>query len=159
MIKFSAVCIFCEDIREEKSGQDTIVGTFPDNLVVEGAPPPTPTAKGIMPKLGIYLRVNLRTDGDKPANISAKVLAPSGDIIAQSGWAAELLEQSYADAIRNQMPIYGLLLKLVASPVPIANGKITTIVTIDGTDHLAGALNVILPSASAPPASQSPPAA
>lgn len=156
MVIFSAVCIFCEDIREEKSGQDTIVGTFPDNLVVEGAPPPIPNSKGIMPKLGIYLRVNVNTDGDKPSNISAKVLGSSGDIIAQSGWAPDLIDHSFEDAKRNQLPIYGLLLKLVAAPVPIANGKITVIVTVDGVECLAGALNVILPSASAQPASQSP---
>ena len=151
MVRFSAVCIFCEDIREEKSGQDTIVGTFPDNLVVEGAPPPTPNSKGMLPKLGIYIRINVNTDGDKPLNVSAKVLSSTGDTIAQSVWANELVDQSFADAKRNQMPIYGLLLKLVASPVPIGNGKITAVVNVDGVEHLAGALNVILPSASAPP--------
>jgi hypothetical protein len=33
MIPVSAVCVFCEDLREDKSGQDIIIGTFPDNLV------------------------------------------------------------------------------------------------------------------------------
>jgi len=28
----SAIAVFCEDIREEKSRQDIIIGVFPDNL-------------------------------------------------------------------------------------------------------------------------------
>jgi hypothetical protein len=70
----SAVCIFCEDIREEKSGQDTIVGTLPDNLLINPPPPKLQDAKALMPKLGMYLRINLLADQDQPKAVSAKVL-------------------------------------------------------------------------------------
>jgi hypothetical protein len=143
----SAVALFCEDIREEKSGQDTIVGTLPDNLHIAVAPLPIPDAKTMLPKLGVYLRVNLSVDGDKPKDVSAKVLNTSGNIIVQSGWASGVIDKAFIDAKTNQMPLVGLLFKVVAGPLTISGGKITVIVTIDGADYVAGALNVIVPSA------------
>jgi hypothetical protein len=47
-----------------------------------------------------------------------------------------------ADSKANQMPLVGLILKVVLAPVPIAgSGKITTVATIDGSDRIIGALN------------------
>jgi hypothetical protein len=152
MTAFSMVCLFCEDIREEKSGQDTIIGTLPDNLHIAGLPPPGPTAIAMLPKLGIYLRINVFTDHDRPKDVSAKVLNTKGEIIAQLAWASSVIDKAFADAKANEMPLVGLLLKVVAGPIPITTGKIIATVTIDGTDYLAGAMNVILSSASPPPA-------
>jgi hypothetical protein len=101
----------------------------------------------MLPKLGVYLRVNLSVDGDKPKDVSAKVLNTSGNIIVQSGWASGVIDKAFIDAKTNQMPLVWLLFKVVAGPLTISGGKITVIVTIDGADYVAGALNVIVPSA------------
>lgn len=152
MSTFSSVALFCEDIREEKSGQDTIVGTLPDTLQISGPPPPTPDAKAMLPKMGVYLRINFNTDGDKPKDVSAKVLNTNNDIITQSSWDSSVIDKAFADAKTNQIPLVGLLLKIVAGPFAIAgSGKITAIATIDGEDRVAGVLNLIVPSASQQP--------
>ena len=54
VMKFSAIALFCEDIREEKSGQYAIAGILPDRLNVKRLPT-------VLPKLGIYLRFHLNT--------------------------------------------------------------------------------------------------
>jgi hypothetical protein len=149
----SAVCFFCEDIREEQRGQSTIVGTLPDNLQAEGKPPPSSSkAKPMMPKLGIYLRINLSADADIPKEVSARVVDPNGEIIAESEWAPGILEKAFADSRANNLPLVGLIFKAVMAPLALSGGRISTIATVDGTDHLAGAINIILPSVSPPPA-------
>jgi hypothetical protein len=50
MSTISGYAVFCEDIREEKSGGNTIVGVMRDNLSV----PPLPQS---IPKLGIFARI------------------------------------------------------------------------------------------------------
>jgi hypothetical protein len=56
-MSFSAVPIFCEDIREEVSGLYTIVGALPDQMALpqrlEGLSPPI-----IVPKLACLIRAN-----------------------------------------------------------------------------------------------------
>src|SRR5437868_1694356 len=138
MVTFSAVCLFCEDIRQELSGQDTIVGTLPDNLQIEVPPPPVPNARAMLPRIGIYLRINFKADADKPSTASAKVLNISGNIISESEWTSSVIDKAFADAKTRQLPVVGLLFKVVAGPIPITavGGKITAIVTIDGADHI-----------------------
>lgn len=158
MVKFSAVCLFCEDIREEKSGLDIILGTFPDNLVIEGPPPPTQKAQAILPRLGIYMRVNIDVTGDKPRAATIRVENNAGADIARGEWTSALLDQSFAETKEHKMPFAGLVFKLVLAPVPIvaSSGQIRAFLTIDGNDQLIGALNIILSTASERPASQSP---
>src|SRR5437899_1144143 len=120
----SAVAIFCEDIREEKSGQDTIVGTLADNLNIS-TPPPSPDTVGLLPKFGLYMRINIST-ADQPKEVRAKLIDPKGTVIAQSDWERSVLDKAFADARANAMPVTGLVLKLVATPFPIvAMGKLT----------------------------------
>jgi hypothetical protein len=149
MIPVSAVCLFCEDIRAEKSGQDTIVGTLPDNLLAQPASPPSPNVKPFLPRVGVYLRVHLDAERDIPKEISAKILSTDGQIVAQSKWERAVVEKSFADSKTNHMPLVGLIFKAVASPFPITieGGKVTAVVIVDGVEYIAGALNVVVTEA------------
>jgi hypothetical protein len=90
----------------------------------------------------------------KPKLMSARVENASGDVVVESEWGDDVINKAFSDAIGNQMPIVGFILKLVAMSVPAGTGRISAIATIDGVDYLAGALNVILPTAVEPPAAQ-----
>jgi len=152
MAKLATVCLFCEDIREERSGQDTIVGTMPDNLVAEGQRP-SATAKAMLPKLGIYLRINFDIDGGMPKSVKAEVYLTNGAKFAESAWAPEVVEKAFSDTRANQLPLVGLVFKLVAGHLPLGDGgKIKVVVTVDDAEYLAGALNVIVSSVLQPPA-------
>jgi hypothetical protein len=160
MQRVSAVAIFCEDIRGELSGQDTIVGTLPDNL---GAlPPPQAPPVGaapMLPRLGIYLRVNLDREQGPPNELRVKLINTNGEMIPMQGWSEDVVRKGFSDAKENEAAIVGLILKVVASPFVIYRaGKVNIIVTVDGVEYVAGQLNISIPSSaisSAPPAVQS----
>lgn len=158
----SIVGIFCEDIREERSDQNTIIGALPDNLQM--APTsglPEMGAVPLFPRLGLYLRAHFDPD-DKPSELSVRIVNTDGKVLVNGGWDQAVLDKAFADAKNKQMPIVGLIFKAVAGPIPIlANGRIVAIATVNGTERIAAILNVTLldATASAPPASQSPDAA
>ncbi len=151
MNPFSAVCVFCEDIREEKSGQDTIVGTLPDNLVAAKSPS-LGAAQNIrpgLPRLGVYLRIHLDAEQEIPKEVSAKVINTDGQIVANSTWDHSVVEKTFADSRENHMPVVSLIFKVVAAPfmLNMEGGKITVIAIVDGVERVAGALNVIVSTA------------
>jgi hypothetical protein len=149
MSQFSAVAVFCEDIREEKSGQDSIIGTLPDNMNIPTAI--VPGQQALLPKFGCYLRMNLDPQ-DKPKELSVRLVDAQGATITAGGWEQNVLDKAFSDAIANKMPVVGLIFKVIAAPFPIvAAGQITAIAVVNGTDYVAGALNIIAPSATASP--------
>lgn len=158
-MKFSAVSIFCEDIREEKSGQDTIVGTLPDNLEI--AFPPNQnivSTKAALPKLGVYLRVNIGIENTVPAIIKAYVKNTNGELIVETDWSREVIDKAFADSKKKASPHVGFVFKAVMGPVPLHNsGRISVTASVDGVEYIAGTLNVVIPTVLEPPSSQSPP--
>lgn len=133
----SAVCIFCEDIRQEQSGQDTLVGTLPDTLEINALPIN-------FPKFAIYLRVHLDVD-HQPREISARVLNTNESEISAATWDQTLLDTAFAGSRANQLPIVGLIFKVLVSPLNITSaGNIVATATIDGIDYVAGSLRVTL---------------
>lgn len=127
--EWSAIAIFCEDIREEKSGQDTLVGILPDNLRVASVP-------GMMPKLAVYVRIHvLRAARVREVNVRLEMLdgtfAPVNDlteVLARDAGTSESI---------------GLLAKTLISPFPVtATGRVKAIATVDGTDYVCGSLTI-----------------
>jgi Family of unknown function (DUF6941) len=128
------ICLFCEDIRDERSGQDTMIGIMPDNLTVGQIP-------AVIPKLGVYFRIQLEKD-DNPRSIKLKLRLPGGGEL-QMGSLDAIISQAKAEAETNEMPFAGLIARGVLSPVPISSpGKIEAIVEIDGTEYVCGALRL-----------------
>jgi hypothetical protein len=150
MIPISAICVFCEDIREEKSGQNTIIGTYPDNIVIQKpkASSAPPNSRAGLPRLGVYLRIHIGAEREPPKDISAKVISTTGQIVVQTTWERSMLDNSFNDSRKNQLPLVGLIFTSVISPFPIAEegGKIRTVAVIDGIEYVAGVLNVIAAS-------------
>jgi hypothetical protein len=156
MTAFDVICVFCEDVRDELSGQQSLIGILPDIINIEGPPPPTPNSIAHLPKLGCYLRAHFFTEGGQPKEVMARIENNKGAVIARTQWKPEMVTQAFDNANSNQMPFAGLIFKFVMGPVPIGapGGRLTAILTVDGEDSVAGALNIILPTASPHPVSQ-----
>ena len=137
------LALFCEDIREEVSGQNTLVGVMADNMAV----PSTPV---MLARLGIYTRVYFDIS-DQPEAVSAIVEMPSGDRFELGGASADLVKASFDTAKSNNVKVAGIILKGIFSPLPILGlGTINAIISIEGRQHILGILNVIIdPAASA----------
>jgi hypothetical protein len=130
-----AIALFCEDIRAEQSGQDTLIGVLPDNMQIGQTP-------GFIPKLGIYVRILLATDSSAQ-NIILKMALPDNQEMIL-GNLEQLIEQARSAAISNKMPYIGLIAKAVMSPFhDLTAGKITVIAHVDGVDYICGALNLV----------------
>jgi len=130
---FSIVALFCEDIREEKSGQDTLVGILPDNLVVGTLP-------GILPKLGVYFRIQLeREDSPQTMKVRVKILrVPAVEMSLD-----HVIDAAKQYAEQEALPFASILAKSIISPVPIqASGKIEATAEIDGVEYICGMLSV-----------------
>jgi len=135
MRPFTVIGLFCEDIREEKSGQDTIVGVLPDNLH-------TPRVPAALSKLGIYIRVQLDKEAN-PQTLKAKLRVPGGSDIPIAS-LEDLIGKAKIDAEIRKLPFAGLVARGVISPFPIpAFGKVEAIVEIDGIEYVCGVLNVV----------------
>jgi hypothetical protein len=138
------LAIFCEDIREEISGQNTLIGIMADNLAV----PSTPV---VLARLAIYTRVYFDISA-QPETVSAVVEMPSGERFELGGATIDLVKGGFATARDNNVQLAGIILKGLFSPLPISSvGAINAIVSIGARQHILGTLNVIIdPAATAP---------
>src|SRR6266516_7357334 len=135
VMKFSANALFCEDIREEKSGQYTIIGILPDSLNVQRVP-------AVLPKLGIYLRFHLNT-ASKFRTIKTRLRVPGGKDIPLAEVDQKLLAEVRTNALSGGMPFAGLVYKTLFSPFGVsAAGRLEVVAEINGADHICGALNI-----------------
>ena len=159
MQNVSVVALFCDDVREEKSGQDTVIGVMPDSLTLHGIPAAREKGTPALPKLSLYVRIVFDAKATTPKSIDAKMATVDGKPIVEVEWDEAVVAKAFKDANDAGRPIVGLVAKIVGGPFVIPQStSLLGIITIDGQEHIGGILNLILPTASEQPASQSPPA-
>jgi hypothetical protein len=135
MSKFNLLALFCEDVRTEVSGQETVVGTLGDNIEVGQIP-------GLMPKLGIYLKYNFAIDF-RLHSLSSRLLSPDQSVIAEFPVELEILAQANDEAKSSAAPYFGLKQNIIFAPFPITvPGFHAMMCAINGRDHLAGFINI-----------------
>jgi hypothetical protein len=135
MLEISAVGLFCEDIREERSGSNSIVGILPDNLSLSHIP-------GVLPKLCVYIRINIGLDRD-PRPIVTYLILPNGETTAKRPLDDALIEKTRKRAKKDGSLFAGFISRIVMTPFPVEMaGRIQCLVTIGDTEYLCGALNL-----------------
>jgi hypothetical protein len=148
----SVTCLFCEDLREEKSEQNSLIGILPDNVEF-------PVFPSMMPKLAIYVRIHLDAASSIPKTTEAKLISTDGQETELPSWDMAAIEKGFSDAKSSGTPLVGLVLRAVLSPFPISKAGVLVVkVLIDGTEYVAGNLRFIeaRAPASVPQALQSP---
>lgn len=153
----SIIGLFCEDIREEKAGTDSLMGILPDNLNVPGP--------GMIPKLALYTRFHIDPAID-PGTIAIRIDHPNGDRMMLTTLDPALIKKARDDAMAGGFPIAGLISRSGFGNFPLqAEGVIKAVAIVSGQEIVCANLKVKFvrpasgPSVSAPPAAQSPPAA
>jgi hypothetical protein len=132
-----AVAIFCEDLREEKSGQDILIGTMSDNIAL-------PSIPAMLGKLAVYLRVYFATSS-KPEAINAWVQLPWGQRFDLGAADERLMKGALEQASAQKAPFAGVILKGLFQPLPIPQlGAITAHIKIGDQEYLCGMLNLVL---------------
>jgi hypothetical protein len=150
----AVLAIFCEDLREEKSGQDTLIGTIPDNVQTN--------VPGAIPKLCVYGRIHLDAKGDIPKNFTCKVIGSDGHEFILPGWEPSVVDNAFKASREKGMPLVGLIFRAGFHNFPCKKeGNVTVHIAIDGVNYVAANFRVVaLPSTASPqPSAQSQPAA
>ncbi|MBA7476021.1 hypothetical protein ES707_11396 [subsurface metagenome] len=130
-----AIAVFCEDIREEKTAQDTLIGILPDNMAVSAFP-------SVAPKLGIYIRVHIDPK-TPPKEFSVQFRMPWDEIAEVGNADSKLINEAVRQARDSKLPLAGIVLKAMISPfIMQRSGLATLVITIDGQESVCAMLNV-----------------
>jgi hypothetical protein len=136
------VGLFCEDIREEKSDQLTLVGILPDNVNIP-PPPPTGATRAMIPKLCLYVRIYFDLEDDLK-EMKVKLSFPDSPIedIDVGGIGEELIRNSREQAVTNGLPIAGIIHRAVLQGFTLPGaGKITAVVESEQMRRTCAVLN------------------
>jgi hypothetical protein len=147
--KISTVGLFCEDIREERSGQDTLIGILPDNLELAPTPTATPGLR-IISRLCLYIRINVDPSFD-PGPLTIRLIYPNGEELTFGPMDPALVKKTREEALADGKPYAGLISKVVLGNFNAkSDGRVRLMLNAGGEDYLCGALNVrLLPAAAA----------
>lgn len=131
----SVVGFFCEDIRDEQTGGETLIGVFPDNMVVPGVP-------GALPRAAVYVRINFDPT-TPPAGGHIVMRWHDGTETVIGDITEALITQSRDGVVSSGLPIVGIKSKTILSPfvVPSA-GRIDLVAKFGDAEHLCAILNV-----------------
>ena len=139
MQQVMAIGLFCEDVREEKSGADTLIGIFPDNLGLNQLP-------ATLPRLGFYTRIIFDPNTD-PGPISVRLKMPDDSLMNLTTFDPNLVLKTRNDAISSGAPTAGLITRGVASPFNVLKtGRILIIAKVGEREIVCGHLNIQLAS-------------
>jgi hypothetical protein len=128
--------VFCEDIREEKGGTDTLVGILPDNVGV-------PSFPGGFPRLSIYVRVILPLDFE-PSPIELSMIAPTGERVSLSQIEVGEIAEALKAGGEAGNPTAGMVFRTTFGGFAVPSAcRVQALVKIKDEEHLACFLNVI----------------
>ncbi|MBU1210491.1 MAG: hypothetical protein KJ587_04345 [Alphaproteobacteria bacterium] len=136
MMDVHAVGLFCEDIREEKSGLVTLVGVLPDNIRSESLP-------GLFPKLGIYVRAHFFSK-TRPDSLEILILAPNGAEVVHVSVEDDALNKAWDEAAIAEDDYVGIISKINVSPFQFnESGTIKLILRVNGEkDFFCGKMRI-----------------
>jgi len=148
---YSAVALFCEDIREEKSGTTTLVGVFSDNIEV-------PQLPMNFPKLAVYTRIIFPIN-QKPEELQVIIKDADGKETNFSSFDRDFVKKTIDGVKSKGAPIVGLITRAIAPGFPVQKaGRLLILVRGAKFEIIAGQLNIRVseqsstePSASAQP--------
>jgi hypothetical protein len=139
----SVMALFCDDIREDKSGTLSLMGIFADNASVPALPDVATGTVGLIPRLCVYIRVNFDVSVEL-GDVSMKLIGPDGAQIFAQTIDDATIAQARATRERGN-PIAALIshIQLINAPLPKL-GRFIAEVTVGRQTYLAGALNYLI---------------
>jgi hypothetical protein len=137
----SVVALFCEDIREEKSGAYSLMGVMGDNVGMLPPPADHESAVPIIPRIFIYVRISFDVAAEIPAPIRIDLRMPDGSL----KHAADIEEPIIAaarDTKEKGNPVAGIFCRIqMGGPMPGLPGHIVVEATIGSQVYVAGSVN------------------
>ncbi|WP_439925704.1 hypothetical protein [Nitrobacter sp. JJSN] len=134
--------LFCEDIRDEKSGQVSIVGILPDSIQLPPPPDNKEHLTAILPKLGLYIRVMLPLEGPS-GPMPVGLAMPDGTTISLGDIGTDVIAKAKSEAIANHLPLAGLIFHATMQGFQIATtGLMSAVLDCEGERNVCAMMNV-----------------
>lgn len=134
MLPTSVIGLFCEDIRAEKSGTESLVGIMPTNTSAAKFP-------AHAPKMALYVRINFDPSQD-PGPISSKLVFPGGEEEVLGVVGQHIVDEARTNAIRDNQPIAGLVSRAVMGVQLKQAGQLIAMVTVGAQEFVAAILDI-----------------
>jgi hypothetical protein len=135
MLGFNVVAFFCEDIREERMGSETLIGILPDNIAVSSVP-------GMMPKLCVYVRTNFDSEYDLPPG-SVIIRFPHGEDVTLGEITQDLIKTAREKTILDGGRLVGIKTRAAMANVIVKTaGRIQAIAKLGDREQLIASLNI-----------------
>lgn len=160
----SAVALFCEDVRREASGKQTLIGVFADLVRITEMP-------GEIRRLSVYYRIRFDPSGDYPDPITPHLEWDGQSVeppTPHEPFRIDRMQSAMADARERKVPFVSISGRIqLREPVQVQNpGQILAFLNVGTEKMLCGSLAIIqrltpatastqLPSQSQPDASPS----
>lgn len=140
-MSYTAISFFCEDIRNEVNGIETIVGILPDTISVKGiAPDLVPAGQThALPKMSIYTRLNL-LDGSVPKRLAIIMLKPDGSELGRNEIDQSVIETAISTS--RDLPFCGIKSQAQIQNLPVIDGTYKVVVESDLGDQVSGFLKI-----------------
>lgn len=137
MTKYSAIGMFCDDVREEKAGTVSLIGILPDNIYV-------PKERFAFPKIGMYMRVNWPTSEAAPSTLTLSLHTQDGKRVLGEA-DASTIQKSVADGLARGSPNSGVIAQAVFTNMVVKPPfRLNLVCNVDDTEIIAATLNVLL---------------
>lgn len=138
----AATAIFAEDLRQEASGQVTIVGVLPDNLEAEF---PQGSGDAMFPKLSVYTRTMIDIDKFDGSNVRCFLQSPSGNTIFDFTAESAVLLGEAAKGKAQGASYLTVIHQAVLTPFNFSEaGRYSVVIEYAGQTVVAGSINMII---------------
>jgi hypothetical protein len=135
MQSIRAFALFCDSVRDEVGGTQSIIGIFPDNIEIGHVPVG-------LPKLSVYVRVLVDVDVLNPGPLSIWIVFPNGEERELHTHDRQLVVNSLADAKTLGAPFTGFISHATMPQFPIMQfGRVRVVLRTEAEEFVCGTLN------------------
>lgn len=154
-MKFTSIALFCDDIRQEASEANSLMGIWPDYVQLG-----SPEGSIAMARMCVYVRTNVPIE-ERPEDIEVILEVIGERIIPIATMSRDFVAATIAESVRGGAPNAGFINRAVTGNFPFEKPTSLRVLVKSGdTQIIAGAVRVtpvVAPNASSPPFGQFPP--
>lgn len=126
--------VFCESLRMESSGQETLVGVYPDNIQSSQFPLALPT-------LAVYCRISFDPKAP-PSRISVRLADPDENNLFVNPIGGDVINAAIAGVAADRLPLATIITRAALAPFQATKpGQYRMYVDVDGKEAIGGLLN------------------
>ena len=133
-----AIALFCDSVRQEKSGSESIIGVMSDNVNIAKVP-------SLIPRVSLYVRLQIDRDVD-PNPIKILLSTPDGREEPIMDVDPTTVDKSRESARERDKPFGGVVCRVEMAPFHVPTyGRLGVIVQTKTERIIAGTLAFLKP--------------